>query len=324
MAGSRYFPLSKAALLTPLAGLLTAALLAACGGGGSGGSSTAAVTPPSTLPQQPGAPALTNDIALDGYNWINYRRGLLGLSILTRNSRIDAAAGAHSSYLRINNVVSHDETSGLPGFTGANLGERLQTAGYVLTRPYAYGEVISATTNGSGFYQAEELITAIYHRFAIFEPIFREMGTGAATASGSNGYTYFTADMAANNGYGAGLGRGNVVSYPADKQASVPVNFFSDSESPDPVPGQNEVGYPISVHADITATLTVQSFTVAPRGGGALATRLLSHAVDTETPAQAAAIVPLAVLKAATTYDVSFRGQADGVAVARDWSFTTK
>jgi hypothetical protein len=35
------------------------------------------------------------------------------------------------------------------------------------------------------------------------------------------------------------------------------------------VPNQNEVGYPISVHADINNPVLVQSFTVAPRGGTA-------------------------------------------------------
>jgi hypothetical protein len=37
-----------------------------------------------------------------------------------------------------------------------------------------------------------------------------------------------------------------------------------------------------------------------------------------------AAIVPLAPLKAATVYDVSFVGAVDGVAVTKSWSFTTK
>eukprot|EP01032_Pedospumella_encystans_P029741 gene29741-33577_t len=82
------------------------------------------------------------------------------------------------------------------------------------------------------------------------EPVFREAGTGSATG---NGYTYFTADFATTNGYGAGVGRGKLVVYPAVNQTRVPLNFFSDTESPDPVPNQNEVGYPISVQGDISA-----------------------------------------------------------------------
>jgi uncharacterized protein YkwD len=306
----------------PLATLL-AALLTACGGGGG---DTAAVTGPTTTPsppaQEPGAPTLTGNNALDGFNWINYRRSQLGLSVLTRNSKIDLAAQGHSDYQRTNNVITHEQTPGLPGFTGVALANRLATASYTLVQPYATGEVISATSNSTGFYQAEELIAAIYHRFVIFEPIFREIGTGAATTS--SGYTYFTADFTVSNGY-SGLGAGQFVVYPANNQTNVPTNFFSDSESPDPVPGQNEVGYPISVHSDNGRSgLTVQNFTVAPRGGSALSVRLLSRANDSATAENVAAIVPLAPLKSATTYDVSFSGNVSGTAVTRNWSFTTK
>ena len=309
----------------PLATLLTALVLSACGGGG-GGSDTAAVTGPTTTPstptQEPGAPTLTGNNALDGYNWINYRRAQLGLPVLARNSRIDAAAQGHSDYQRTNNVITHEQTAGQPGFTGVELVNRLGTAGYTLSGSYAIGEVISATSNSTGFYQAEELIAAIYHRFVIFEPIFKEIGTGAATTS--SGYTYFTADFAVVNGY-SGLGAGQFVVYPANNQTNVPTNFFSDSESPDPVPGQNEVGYPISVHSDNGRSgLTVQNFTVTPRGGSALTVRLLSHANDSATGSNVAAIVPLAPLRSATIYDVSFSGTVAGTAVTRNWSFTTK
>ncbi|WP_343732654.1 CAP domain-containing protein [Duganella sp.] len=305
-----------------VAALLSSALLAACGGGG--GDTSAVTGPPTTNPpvtQEPGAPTLTGNTATDGYNWFNYRRAQAGLSTLARNARIDTAAQGHSDYQRINRTITHEQTQGLGGFTGVSLTDRLKAAGYVLSGSYSAGEVISATTSGSGFYQAEELITAIYHRFVIFEPVFKEIGTGAATIPGS--YTYFTADFAAVNGL-SGLGAGRFIVYPVSNQTGVPANFFSDSESPDPVPNQNEVGYPISVHADSGSLVTVQNFTVTPRGGTALSTRLLSAAAGTSQTTSAAAIVPLVPLKSATVYDVSFSGTVGGVAVSRSWSFTTK
>nr|WP_315222757.1 CAP domain-containing protein [uncultured Duganella sp.] len=312
----------------PAAMVLIAALLAGCGGGGGSDSATAPATsaPPSTpLPQEPGAPTLTGNTALDGFNWLNYRRAQVGLSVLSRNSQVDTAALGHSNYLRLNNTVSHDQTVGAPGFTGVNLTNRLSAAGYALTGGYAIGEVISATTDTSGFYQAEELITAIYHRFVMFEPVFKEVGTGATTVSG--GYTYFTADLTATNGLGAGIGAGKLVNYPVNNQTNVPINFLSDTESPDPVPNQNDVGYPISVHADSGrggAGVVVRSFTVAPRGGSALSTLLLSSATDSRTTSSAAAIIPLAPLRRGTVYDVSFDGSVNGVAAPRTWSFTTR
>jgi uncharacterized protein YkwD len=317
------------------AGCATALALAACGGGsdspsessttavanttgnagGSGGTSA-------TVPADASAPALSGDIATDGLNWINFRRSQIGVTQLTRNTLIDRTALGHSNYQKSNNVVSHNQEAGKTGFTGVQLGDRLAQAGYTFntSASRAYGEVISATTNKSGVFMAEELITAIYHRFVIFEPIFKELGSGAATTSA--GYTYFTTDFAANNGYGTGIS--GLVVWPYSNQVNVAPNFFSDYESPDPVPNQNEVGYPVSVHANINATVTVQSFTIRPRGGSDMAVRLLARSVDAETPVSVAAIVPLTPLRSATVYDVSFNGAVNGVAVTKTWSFTTK
>jgi uncharacterized protein YkwD len=302
----------------------TALWLAACGGGGGGNSAPSSSTASSTpLPVDASAPALTNDIATDGRNWINYRRGQVGMPVLSHNAVIDIAALGHSEYQRTNNSVTHVQTVGKPGFTGVSELDRLTAAGYNFANTnHAYGEVISATSNQNGAFMAEELITAIYHRFVIFEPVFKEIGTGAA--SNSSGYAYFTADFTANNGYGAGLAPGTVAVWPFSGQTQVPINFFSDYEEPDPVPGTNEVGYPISVHANITSTVKVQSFTVRPRGGSDLTVRNLAHDIDAQTPASAAAIIPLSRLAGATTYDVTFSGTVDGTPVTRSWSFTTK
>lgn len=302
-----------------LATLLLAGLLSACGGGGDADDRP---QPTPSTPVQPGAPTATGDTATDGFAWFNYRRAQTGLSVLARNSAIDQAALGHSNYLRLNETVSHDQVRGKSGYTGVTLADRFAAANYTVRQPYAYGEVISAAGDRTGFYHAEELIAAIYHRFVIFEPLFREMGTGASATS--NGYTYFTADFAASGGYGPGVGRGNVVVYPVNGQTAVPVNFLSDSESPDPVPDRNEVGYPVSVHADNTSTIVVNSFTIRARGGMDLPTRLLTTAVDKETPKAAASIIPLAKLAAGTVYDVSFSGTVDGTAIARNWSFTTR
>ncbi|QNA87478.1 CAP domain-containing protein [Massilia sp. Dwa41.01b] len=336
-----------------LAGCVTALTLAACGGGGGGDASpapgvvgntppTAPPTAPPTqpvipnpltpvppvtnnppIPGAPNAPVATGNIALDGREWINYRRGLIGMSTLTHSSVIDIAAQGHSDYQRINNTITHVQTPGKQGFTGAELADRLQSAGYVfnVNASRAYGEVISATNNGSGQYMAEELITAIYHRFVIFEPVFKEIGTGAATTA--QGYNYFTANFTANNGYGTGLPSGQVAVWPFNGMAAVPRNFYSDTESPDPVPDRNEVGYPISVHANIDKSVRVTSFTVRPRGGADLAVRLLTETNDTHTGGSSAAIVPLAPLAPNTVYEVNFSGTVSGVAVSRSWTFTT-
>jgi uncharacterized protein YkwD len=326
--------------------LLASLLLTACGGGSNSntaadssanGSVTAApqgattTTTTATGTAESGAPVATGSTANDGYNWFNFRRQQIGLSPFTRNARIDVAAQGHSNYQKTNNVISHEQTVGQPGFTGRYVNDRLVGAGYALPADnYAYGEVISSTSDTSGFKAAEDLIAAIYHRFLIFEPMFKEAGSGAATVP--NGLTYFTTNFA-TLGLNGGLQGGNVVIYPFSNQQRVPVNFFSDNESPDPVPSRNEVGYPISVHANIVSTVRVQSFTVRPRGGSVLPVQLLvgvanqqvpGQVADPHTPTSAASIIPLAKLSANTTYDVQFTGSVDGASVNRNWSFTTQ
>jgi uncharacterized protein YkwD len=319
--------------------VLMTALLAACGGGGgssdeggqtaagvaSGGSASSPTLTQTAIQQSaqdPNAPKYVNNPVIDGLNWINYRRTQTGLAALTRNSLIDTAAQAHSDYQKLNDTITHLETSGKPGFTGVTPGDRLSAAKYVFTqRSYAHGEVISATGDPSGFGAVENLLAAIYHRYAILEPMFKEAGTGAAMVT--NGYSYFTANFT-TDGLAPGIPGGTVVVYPFNNQQQIPIVFFSDREMPDPVPEQNEVGYPVSVHANITSTINVQSFAIRPSGGADLPVRLLTHQTDTETPVSAASIIPTGVLVPQTTYEVRFAGTVDGVAVERSWSFRTQ
>lgn len=277
-------------------------------------------------------------MATAGFERFNENRELMGLALVARSPAIDTAAQGHSKYQARNNVITHDQTSGKPDFTGVHLLDRLTLAQYQFNpdKNYAYGEVIAKTGYTDGVAAADALITAIYHRFVIFEPMYKEAGAGATSAE--SGYTYFTTDFAVNNGLVDGLGVGNFTVYPADGQKNLPNNFFSDSEEPDPVPSQNEVGYPISVHADVIrkVTVTAPNFTVRRRGGALLPVQLLTSTSDTNTPSSAAAIIPLAPLAAGTTYDVDFSGSictisppdttctSANTAIARSWSFTTK
>lgn len=319
-----------------LASLLAAALIAGCGGGGGGGgtgsdSGTSASqsgngASNTTVPPvaEVGAPQATGIMATDGFNWFNFRRQQMGLAAIGRTAQIDTAALNHSNYQAVNDTITHDEITGRRGFTGVSVLDRLRAAQYAVPASnYAYGEVISSTPDTNGVSAAEDLIAAIYHRFVIFEPKFIE--AGAASATSGSGYTYFTTDFATRTLNRNGLGSGKLVVYPFSNQQNLPTVFFSDQEQPDPVPGRNEVGYPVSVHADITSTLVVQSFTINPRGGAALTTRLLRKETDPEIgEPSVAAIIPLAVLQPQTLYDVRFNGSVDNVPVNLAWSFTTR
>jgi uncharacterized protein YkwD len=320
-----------------LISLLIAALAAGCGGGGGSGDGgsdrTANLQPgsvisnggvPASVLAEAGAPQQTGDMATDGLNWFNFRRQQMGLAPVARNAQVDKAALAHSTYQGVNDFITHDEVATRRGFTGATVFERLQSAGYPLpVNNYAFGEVISATGDKDGVSAAEELITAIYHRFVVMEPKFLEVGAGIA--SGNSGYTYFTTNFATRTLNQGGLGNGRLVTYPFNGQQNLPTVFYSNQEQPDPVPDRNEVGYPVSVHVDITSTLTVSTFTISPRGRAPLPTLQLNYDNDKEiTLPSVAAIIPIDVLQPQTDYDVRFVGTVDNVAVNRSWSFRTR
>jgi uncharacterized protein YkwD len=334
MTSSRPFNRKASAWLISL---LIASLAAGCGGGGGGGNGSSDRTGnlqpdgvvsdggvPVSILNEAGAPRQTGDMAADGFDWFNFRRQQMGLAPVARNAQVDKAALAHSNYQAINDFITHDEVSTRRGFTGSTVFERLQSAGYSLPGSnYAFGEVISATGDRSGVNAAEELITAIYHRFVIMEPKFLEAGAGVAT--GSSGYTYFTTNFATRTLNQGGLGNGGLVTYPFNGQQNLPTVFYSNQEQPDPVPDRNEVGYPVSVHADITSRLKVSSFTISPRGRAPLSTLLLTYDNDKEiAEPSVAAIIPIDVLQPQTDYDVRFTGTVDNVAVNRSWSFRTR
>ncbi len=233
--------------------------------------------------QEIDAPRATGDLASDGLSWISYRRQQAGLAPPQRDLRIDRAASAHALYQQLNNLVTHDEVPGKTGFSGANSTDRLQAAGYPLNRDaLADGEVIAAIAESDGFAAADGLLTAIYHRYLMLEPRFDQAGAGGAHRAG--GYYWLNVNFVATR-TATGLGAGRVVVWPASGQKNVRTDFMSDEETPDPVPGRNRVGYPISVHADLGRTLRVNSFTVSESGGSPLDVRQLDHQSDNDTPA---------------------------------------
>ncbi len=306
---------------TARGGLLTGliVLLVACHGdsGTSTGTSAAQLSA-----QEAQGPRASGDVASDGLRWINFRRAQAGLAITTRDARIDRAAAAHAGYQQLNNLITHDETPEKTAYTGADAPERLRAAGYPLAaESIADGEVIAATAEPDGFAAAEGLMGAIYHRYLMLEPRFDLAGSGSAHRAG--GYYWLNVNFVATRD-SQRLGAGQVIVWPVPDQKNVRSAFLSDEETPDPVAAQNEVGFPISVHADSGSSLRVSRFILREQGGATLPVKLLEHGSDGDTPASAAAIIPLTVLRKATTYDAEFVGSADDIAVARRWSFTTQ
>jgi uncharacterized protein YkwD len=292
--------------------------LAACGG-----SADRSRTPSGAqlAAQEVGAPRASGDVATDGLAWIAYRRQQAGLPVPVRDAAIDRAAAAHSHYQQLNNRVTHQEYAAEAGFTGTTPTDRLRAAGYAVdTQARANDEVIAATATADGFAAADGLFAAIYHRYIMLQPQFDRFGAGSAQRAG--GYHWLTVNFVATH-KAPRLGNDHVIVWPVPQQAGVRTNFFTDQETPDPVPGIDEVGYPVSVHADSEASVRVGRFTIRERNGTPLPVRLLAADTDDATPESAAAIIPLAQLRSRAIYDVEFSGTVNGTEVTRRWSFST-
>ena len=247
---------------------------------------------------------------------LNERRAQLGLPVLNRSSLIDAAARGHSNYLVCNNTTGHGQNAALSCYTGASVGERVRAAGYQWTSVY---EVVSAGPS-SGAAAIDSLIKAIYHRFALFATDVSEIGIGMMGGHPTYG-TVLTANPATNQSPRPAMGASWIGVYPGDGQTDVPRDFDSDTESPDPVPGRNKVGYPVSLHVDRNLTLSVSSFTLSK--GGVNVAGLLLPPGGSSTPGSVAAFIPLDALDHGATYTARFIGSAGGMAIDKTWSFST-
>lgn len=313
VSGARFSPNWRRLLL--IAGV---ALLSACGGN----DTRPELDATQLSAAETGAPTATGDVAADGVRWLNYRRVQAGMPALRRDLQLDLAAERHANYQQLNDVVTHEEDGSHAGFVAATASERLRAAGFpLLTTSFADGEVIAATGTPDGFAAVEGLLGAIYHRYVVLEPMFNAVGAGAAHRAGS--FHWLTMNLVGIKG-STGIAKASIAVWPLPSQTKVRTNFFSDQETPDPVPQVDEVGYPVSVHANMNTLLRVDRFTLSDPDGKPVEVRQLDAEADPDTPSSAAAIIPLQPLRGGTTYSVSFAGRVDGQAVERRWQFTTR
>ena len=218
----------------------------------------------------------------------------------------------------------HDEDAGSRGFTGVGLNNRLRRPSRIhwSRANYSYGEVISATTNTSGFFMAEELVTAIYHRFVMFEPVFKEIGTGSATTIAN--YTYFTADFVPTTVTVRGWAvAGWWCGRPTARPASCRI-FSATGKSP--IPSIPPMRW--AIRSACTPTPTPPSWCrTSPSAPATAPICRSSSCITRQTRTRrkaAAAIIPLTRLAAATVYDVAFSGSVDDRPVSMSWSFSTR
>ncbi|WP_310137291.1 Ig-like domain-containing protein [Paenibacillus amylolyticus] len=248
---------------------------------------------------------------LDALDFLNTVRAKVGVPPLKLNPLITRAAESHATYYNTNkskapDLSSHLQVEGMPGFTGKNMKNRIEAAGYAAPMGYAYSEAMHFKQKSSSAALQGFLDTA-YHREIVLDPTIVEAGFGLVDGTA-------VADFA---GPWKTKEEGTMAVYPYDQQTNVPVGFYGN-EIPNPLKqfGVTFSGYIISAAAQLEM-ISHQVIVKDSRGN-----ELPYHE---QLHGKTLFIYPKSVLKGNQTYTVSLTystGEATG-SKNKTWSFTT-
>ncbi|MBV8195286.1 MAG: hypothetical protein JOY80_07130 [Candidatus Dormibacteraeota bacterium] len=246
---------------------------------------------------------------------VNAVRAAAGLPPVHLDNALGASATSHSFYWLFNNVSPsvaglgiHQETPGLPGYSGMYPWDRAVAFGYPNQR---IGEDIThQDTPGAA---VNDWVDSVYHRFAILRPDLTAVGYGQADVG-----SLLMEDME----FGFAPPSSAVpVLYPAAGQTSVATTFV-DNELPDPVPAGDPrtTGYPVTVTFSVADGVALSSFTLSDPSGVAVPAYVLSPSTSTEN---SASLLPVSPLHTKTSYTARIVASIDGRPYDTTWSFTT-
>ncbi|HET9050840.1 MAG TPA: CAP domain-containing protein [Candidatus Dormibacteraeota bacterium] len=247
---------------------------------------------------------------------VNAARARAGLRPVVLDPHLGAAAVRHCWYWLFNNASDsvrdlgiHDETPGLPAFSGVRAGDRAEAQGW---HSGPLGEDI--THRGDPVKAVADWVDSVYHRF----PIMR--GDLTAVGFGDCG----VADLPMEDlelGFGGVEGAHHPMTvYPGDGQTAVPATFV-DNELPDPVPPGHPrtTGYPVTATFDARISVQVSTFTLIAPGGRAVDAYRLDPGPATEN---SASLLPVVPLSGGATYTAHIAGTGTDGPFDRTWRFT--
>ena len=256
---------------------------------------------------------------------VNYYRTTAGVAAVAVDPQLLRAAQSHTRYLDSTDQNGHYETNKAdPYYTGNSPFDRILAQRYNFAEA---GEVVARESSAHPARAVDALMAAIYHRFIILSSAFTHAGPGVVlNAHQGVEELNVTVDFGSLTPPPA-LHPPVLTLYPVDGHRGVPTDFDPAQESPTPLPGRTLVGYPMSIQVDSRHTLAVDSFELyavsSGPSGRALDAKILTHAVDAETPPHAAALIPIAPLAPSAAYRLVFSGSINGEPVSRTWQFTT-
>lgn len=281
------------------------------------------------------------------------QRTACGFGLLQQDSRLDTASAAHSSYLvknsldRFVNVLGHFEDPTWNYFTGNAPWDRTAHAGFpasvieILNQFYSVqsNTAAPAWTAGEalGASSMRGLIETVYHARGAFWG-GRSGGVGSVLATGPTGqaganqtqYRIVSEISDEADALKQKLGSANIATWPCAGLTSVGGTFRPATESPNPFPDVTNsstiYGTPVYLKADPGSVLVVSAATITKvSDGSTLAYRQLTKANDTvgEITDNEVFLVPTTALAAGSSYTVHAVGTLNGVALTKDFSFST-
>lgn len=249
---------------------------------------------------------------------LNLIRSKFGLKNLQENLSLKSAAINHAYYLSDKDYVSHDQIYNDKKFTGATPLDRAVYSGYNKGESFIrIGEVVAMYNGRQHYNDLENFLVAIYHRFSILEPSFKDYGEIRI----SDGYKNI-AEMK----LGTTLQQDELkyIYYPVNNQINIPTYFYPSQEIPNPMPNYNKVGYPISFQITEGAILDVENFIMTDSSGNILKGKFLTSKTDGNVLKSQFAFIPYQELKNDESYDIKIAGKMNSEGFLKSWKFKTE
>lgn len=267
-----------------------------------------------------------------GFDMINDIRANVGMPRFKYNSALERAAANHENYIgdvadTYNVNVTHYEYDEYPSdyFTGYYPTDRALYEGY---EGFYAGDVISYG-NLSTYQSIDGLMSAIYHRQAIFWTFLDEIGIGGLEKNFNfKSQPHLMGSRVERINFLGALSP-EIICYPYSGETNVRRIFYE--ELPDPLPDYSVSGNPISVtfNSYYVTDVDVKSFKLYDESAGNIeVTNTRYMDVNNDPNGRFSpydfALFPLDVLESSHTYRVEVAYVADGEAGTKVWSFTTR
>jgi len=275
------------------------------------------------------------------FDLLNAERTRCGFSALKRHATLDSAARNHALWILLNWTSSHTESPNTPGFTGLDMGDRVDQVG-----GYYWGSLAEILhTNFNSFVSLDwkefgkkgmrSLMSAPFHMTGAFSPdpdvgISIALSADDATADvrqTKKGYALVLeiADVARYVGTPDNENQ-QFLTYPCEGTTGTVTRL--SNETPNPVPGRNlstnPVGQPIMIVAGKKEKLTVTTATMTDaNNNNIVALPLLTNGRNDQVAEDTAFLIPDKPLSSNTSYKVTLRGTSGQTPFDRTFTFST-